>query len=98
MRILLVDDYANTSLMKDESSNSEGLDPHGKLKIIINDINKIGAYNIAWCSPSPNDFSIIRQNTSLLRISVYSGNTRIQTIIVKPISILFMFRQKKRHG
>ncbi|KAB4218069.1 hypothetical protein GAP53_11030 [Bacteroides uniformis] len=65
-RILLVDDYANTSLMKDESSNSEGLDPHGKLKIIINDINKIGAYNIAWCSPSPNDFSIIRQNTSHL--------------------------------
>lgn len=49
-RILLVDDYADKSLMKDEP-NDEKLGPHGKLQIIINDLNKIGKYNIAWCRP-----------------------------------------------
>lgn len=56
-RILLVDDYANKSLLKDDSEDNKDLSPHGKLKIIINDINKIGKHNIAWCTPFPDGIS-----------------------------------------
>lgn len=56
-RILLVDDYANKSLLKDNSEDNKDLCPYGKLKIIINDINKIGKHNIAWCTPFPDGIS-----------------------------------------
>lgn len=56
-RILLVDDYANKPLLKDDYDNNKDLNPYGKLKIIINDINKIRKHNIAWCTPFPDGIS-----------------------------------------
>ncbi len=62
-RILLIDDYANESLLKDVSvDNDKVLNPHGKLKIIINDLNKIEKYNIAWCRASFGGTSASQQN------------------------------------
>lgn len=65
-RILLLDDHANKclsgdndSVTWDETQQQKTLCNTGKLRIILNDLQSIGSYNIVWCCPTNNEIEDI---------------------------------------